>query len=291
MDLNALRAFLEVAEQASFSRAAEQLHLTQPAVSKRIAALEETLGTPLFDRIARHIVPTQAGRALMPRAREILRQVDDCRRAVADLSGEVAGPLVVGTSHHIGLRRLPPVLKAFTQHYPKADLDIRFMASESICEAVEEGRLEVGIVTLPLEPPATLTVTPLWDDPLYLVFAPDHPLARKDALTPATIARYPAILPDPGTFTRQLIDQAFERHGQKLIAKVETNYMETIRMMVSIGLGWSLLPATLQGEDLITHDLASIQTRRTLGLVTHRNRTLSNVAKRLSELLYDHSAL
>jgi DNA-binding transcriptional LysR family regulator len=107
VDIQNLRAFLLVAETGSFSLAAEKLHLTQPAVSKRIALLEEQLGADLFDRIGRNTSLTEAGTALLPHARAVQRELEAARQSVRDLSGAVAGQLRLATSHHIGLHRLP----------------------------------------------------------------------------------------------------------------------------------------------------------------------------------------
>ena len=114
MDNPALKAFVMVAEHRSFSMAAEKLFITQPAISKRIAGLEQELNCQLFDRIGRNVVLTEAGIALLPRANNILRQVEETRRAMTNLSGEVSGALSMGTSHHVGLHRLPIVLRQFT---------------------------------------------------------------------------------------------------------------------------------------------------------------------------------
>src|SRR5579884_4087075 len=169
MDTQNLAAFLEVADSGSFSKAAERLHLSQPAVSKRIAALEAQLGRPLFDRVGRQVSLTDAGRTLRPYARQALQDIEDARRALSQLSGKVAGRLSIGTSHHIGLHRLPPVLRAYTHKYPEVDLDIHFMDSEDACAAVLQGKLELGIVTLPTQPLPNLETRLIWPDPLSLV--------------------------------------------------------------------------------------------------------------------------
>ena len=118
MDIASLQAFVIVADSGSFSVAADQLHLTQPAISKRIAALETDLNVRLFDRLGRAVRLTEAGAVLLPRARRILSEVEDSRRALRNLAGTVAGSLIIATSHHIGLHRLPPVLRIFTAQYP-----------------------------------------------------------------------------------------------------------------------------------------------------------------------------
>ena len=123
-----LEAFIAVAESASFSIAAERIHVTQPAVSKRIALLEEQLNSRLFDRIARSVTLTEAGAALLPRANHILREIADTTQAINDLSGDISGRLRLAISHHIGLHRLPPMLKQFAQNYSDVTIDAFFRA-------------------------------------------------------------------------------------------------------------------------------------------------------------------
>src|SRR5690606_37510681 len=118
MDIANLNAFIAIAETGSFSHAADRLHLTQPAVSKRLAALESQLGVRLFDRLGREIGLTEAGRALIPRAYQILSVLDATRRALSNLNGDISGRLFLAPSHHIGLHRLPPLLRAFPRARP-----------------------------------------------------------------------------------------------------------------------------------------------------------------------------
>lgn len=286
MDTAALRAFLAVAKAQSFSNAATQLHLTQPAVSKRIAALESELRAKLFDRVGKKISLTEAGRALLPRAQHILDEVADSRRMLSNLSGRVSGKLSIGTSHHIGLHRLPPVLRAYHAAHPDVELDLRFMDSEAACTAVARGELELGIVTLPLEPDKKLIVTPIWDDPLGIIVAPHHPLAKLRSVRAETLTQYPAILPGKGTYTREILERAFAPLGIPVPAKMSTNYLETIKMLVLIGLGWSVLPLSMvHGKELRVLKLPGLKLQRTLGLVQHRARTPSNAATAMVELL------
>ena len=148
MDIDSLKAFIAVAESGSFSLAADKLHLTQPAISKRIAGLEHQLDAKLFDRIGRTVRLTESGGALKPRALEILQQVEDTRRAIFDLNGETAGQLSLATSHHVGLWRLPDVLKQYIEKYPAVSLDLHFMDSEVAHERIIQGELEMAIITL-----------------------------------------------------------------------------------------------------------------------------------------------
>ena len=285
MDFANLKTFISVAENGSFSAASEQLFLTQPAISKRIAALEEELNTELFDRIGRQVSLTESGQALLPRARQILLDVDDSRRAIKNLSDDVSGALSIGTSHHIGLHRLPPILRAYTKQYPDVELDIHFMDSEQACRAVEHGELEMGIVTLPLSPAPALQTQTIWPDPLSVIVGKDHPLHHCKKPTLQQLAEHKAVLPARGTFTREIIEHAFEQHQLDVNISLSTNYLETIKMLVSVGLGWSVLPMTMIDKDLQQINMKEFSLTRELGVVQHAKRTQSNAGKALISLL------
>jgi len=290
VDTQSLQAFLAVAETQSFSRAAEQLHLTQPAVSKRIATLEDLLGTRLFDRIGRRIALTEAGNVLLPKAQRILFTVEDSRRALANLSGQVGGKLTLATSHHIGLHRLPPLLKQYTQRHPEVALDLHFLDSELAYQGVMDGTLEMAIVTLAPHPVEQLQVVELWRDRLCFVCAKDHPLAQRSRaddklLSLAELCEVNCILPGAKTFTRTLIGQRFEEAGLNLPVSMSTNYLETLKMMCGVGLGWSLLPEKMLDSELVALPVDTAPIHRPLGYLVHNNRTLSNAARKMIEQL------
>lgn len=285
MDIAALQAFTSVAESGSFSRAAEALYLSQPAVSKRIASLEDSLETRLFDRIGRQIRLTEAGAALLPRARRILLEIQDSKRALRNLTEHTSGRLSIGTSHHIGLHRLPPALRNFNADYPDVELDMHFMDSELACSAVDHGDLELGIVTLPLEPLAHLHTEPLWRDRLEFVTAHEHALATRKVVSLEQLGQHRAILPSRGTYTRTVLENAFSPHGISLNERLSTNYLETIKMMVSIGLGWSVLPHTMIDKDITILNVKGMRLERLLGVVQHTERTLSNAAHAFVRIL------
>lgn len=291
MDTNSLSAFLAVADNGSFTAAAERLFLTQPAISKRIAQLEEQLGARLFDRIGRQVHLTEAGHALLPRARQVIRDLDDMSRAISGLSGEVSGTLRIGTSHHIGLHRLPPVLRQFSREFPKVQLDIHFIDSEEAWEGVLHGDLELGVVTLPPIADDRVYSEAIWNDPLVFMAAPEHPLATERHVSLEMLTQYAALLPSPVTFTRRIVEALFREQSLTLNISMSTNYLETIHMMVSIGLGWSLLPATMLDEQVVKLATDESVMHRQLGFVTHPGRSLSNAAQRFLEILRQHSSL
>lgn len=286
MDTSTLQAFLAVAELGSFSKAADQLYLTQSAVSKRIALLEEQLGSKLFDRIGRGISVTEAGNELLPRAQDILLQFDDAKRAINNISsGEITGTLSFAASHHISLHRLPNYLRRFSEECPNVELDLRFEESEVAYEGVLRGDLELALITLAPDPDENIHSEIIWDDLLQYVVSEDHPLATSNEITLTELTAYNAILPGANTFTRTLVEQLFDQHALSLNVTMSTNYLDTIRMMVSIGLGWSLLPESLVGDLKVLKVVDSEPVHRNLGIIFHRNRTLSKAANHLAEIL------
>lgn len=285
MDIPNLRAFVEIAKLGSFSGAAERLHLTQPAVSKRVSALESELGHPLFDRVGRQVSLTEAGRALLPRAQQIVAAVEESRRVLSSLSDRVEGRLTFGTSHHIGLHHLPPVLRAYAAQYPQVELEIRFMESEEACAAVAQGELELALATLPATAQEPLLMETVWDDPLTFVAAADHPLALERKPTVEKLAAWPAVLPTRGTVTRELVEAVFASHNATLMARLSTNYLETIKMLVSVGLGWSVLPQIMLDDDVVALHVPKGRLKRRLGVVRHTGRTLSNAGRAMLGVL------
>jgi len=285
MDTANLEAFLAVAGTRSFSRAAEQLHLTQPAISKRIASLEQQLNVRLFDRIGKHVHLTEAGMALKPRAELIINTLNDTARALGNLAGTVRGRLRLATSHHIGLHRLPPVLRRFIKAYPGVVLDIQFLDSEVAYEKVLQGEIELAIITLApdVEPP--IIATELWLDPLEFVVSPEHPLASAGQLRLSQLAPHPAVFPGLNTFTHQVVSRLFEQHGLRPQISMSINYMETIKMLVSIGLAWSVLPRTMIDPQVRVLQLPGVRLQRQLGCIHHSGRTLSNAGQALMALL------
>jgi DNA-binding transcriptional LysR family regulator len=290
MDISALQAFIAVAESGSFSRAGERIFLTQPAISKRIAALEQDIGARLFDRVGRKIHLTPAGEALLLRTRAVLSELEDIKRDITNLSGTIAGELSVATSHHIGLHRLPGPLKRFHETYTQVRLNLHFMDSEKACNAVARGELELAVVTLPPSADPPLRVEKIWDDPLDIVVSRSHPLAQAKRVQAAMLLDYPAILPGLGTYTREIILNSFGPLRDRIQVGMATNYLEVLKMLAAIGLGWSALPRTMIDEGLKVVQIEKREIRRELGIVTHERRTLSNAGQAMIRIIREEVA-
>jgi DNA-binding transcriptional LysR family regulator len=284
MDIQALTAFIAVAE-------------LQPAISKRIKGLEEQLNSPLFDRHNRSLSLTNTGLSLLPKAREIVQLVSDTQLSMRNLNHQIEGRLKLGTSHHIGLHRLPPYLKSFVSQYPQAELNLSFMNSESAYQSIAQRQVELALTTLETsnnnDLPEGIISEALWQDEMIFVCAIDHPLNKLKQVKLKDLSEYPAILPEANTFTFKLLAEKFKQQNLSLNAPMPTNYLETIKMLVSVGLGWSLLPETMLGSlpdkaeeaGLVVLKLDQVKLTRPLGLLYLRGRTLSNAAKAFIALI------
>lgn len=288
MDIQALKAFIAVAELNSFSLAAEQLYLTQPAISKRIKSLEDQLGNPLFDRHNRSLSLTNTGHSLLPKARDIVQLVNDTQLSMLNMNHKVEGRLQLGTSHHIGLHRLPPYLKSFVNLYPQAELDLSFMNSESALQAITQRQVELALTTLEVsnvkhQHYEGIVTEQIWVDEMIFVCAKEHPLTNLHQIKLSDLSKYPAILPEENTFTFKLLATQFRKHNLPLNTSMPTNYLETIKMLVSVGLGWSLLPSSMidnkEESGLTPINVDHVKLTRPLGLLYLQDRTLSNAAK------------
>ncbi len=249
---------LTVIECGSVSAAAERLHLTQPAISKRLHGIEAALGVRLFDLVGRHLQPTPAAHLLAQEGRRWRQELAEVQRQLSHARAEVAGTLSIGTSHHIGLHHLPDVLRAFVQQHPQVELDVHFVDSEAAHQAVRTGRLELAFLTLPLQRDPRLSYQPLWDDPLDPVCAPFHPLAQRGPLQLADLLAYPALLPDAHTYTSQLTLQAFAEAGLTVVPAMETNSILTLALAVLEGQVCSVVPGAVLGAVMAWRELQAL---------------------------------
>ena len=287
MDTANLSAFIKVAETGSFSIAAQQLFITQPAISKRIKQLEDDYASKLIDRKGKSIHLTQTGQALLPRAKQILLDIQNMRQHISDMEGSPMGALSMATSHHIGLHRLPPILRAFTAQYPEVDLDLSFMDSERACELIENNQLDLAVVTLPFTHSDKLEFKTIWVDELIVICAHDHPLTLITTPQLEDLTHHPAVLPSHGTYTRTAIESALATVRDQLKINLETNYLETIKMMVSVGLGWSILPQNMLDETLVHLKVTGFQSSRNLGIILNKNHSHSKALSVMLKLLMD----
>lgn len=285
MQTEAIEAFVTVCDLGSSQAAAEQLNISQPAISKRMTTLETRLGHRLFDRIGRRLSLTEAGSAYLPHARELLAVLGDGRRTLENLGDTVAGRLRLGLSHHVGLHRMPPILQAFVSAYPAVEMDIMFADSEAACQAVANGERELAVITLPEPAHPVLQERHIWDDPMGIFTAPTHALAGNSPPDITALGAHAALLPPTDSTTYALIEKAFAKHDINLAPRMTSHYLDTLRMLAGVGTGWTVLPLAMRNHGLQRLHFDGLYIKRRLGAVRHPRRSLSNAARALLQLL------
>jgi len=250
LDTQQLLTFLAVAESGSFSAAADRLHVSQPAVSKRVALLEQRLGLPLFDRFGQRVVLTYQGDRLLPAVWAMQRSLDDIVTVAASGSETGAGRLALALSHYCGLHLLPAALERFSIRYPGVLLDLSFHDSERAIEAVRNGEAALAYATLPPRVGDGVRTHPLREETMVPMIARRHRNAAPDDIFHHG-RRLPLILPARATSTRTAIDRWLDDCRLSPPATIEINQLDSIAVLAATGVGWALLPETFLRDDLV----------------------------------------
>jgi DNA-binding transcriptional LysR family regulator len=288
MELDQITAFLEVARQQSFSRAAERLYRTQPAISAQIRSLEQECGQKLFDRLGRRIFLTPPGEILFEYGEKLVALHRDALQAIREAHGKAAGNLVIGANEATCLYVLPQVFAEFKRRHPQVAVSIYRNFSHKILQKMAENQVDVGIVTLPVRQ-SNLKVIPFFEDDLWVVLPPGHRLAKRASLKREDLTAEPLIFPKGG-HTRELLEKIFRKQRDRLNVSMELASVETIKKFVGAGLGISLLSRSyaemeIRSGVLKLIPLQGVDLRRRLGLVYRTDRHLSRAAQAFAELL------
>lgn len=252
--LRQLRVFEAVARHRSFSRAAAELHLTQPAVSMQVKSLEEQAGIALFEQIGKKIFLTQAGEELYARAHAVARELDAAEEAIDGMRGLSHGRLAVGIVS-TGKYFAPQLLGQFLRSHPGVTLRLSVNNREAMLRELAANEVDLAITGRPPEDLETVAV-PFARHPLVMVAARDHPLAAKQRIPLARIAEEPFIMREPGSGTRSLAERLFAASGLAPKVAMEMPSNESIKQAVMAGLGVSFLSLHTLGLELETRRLA-----------------------------------
>jgi DNA-binding transcriptional LysR family regulator len=244
MEIRQLRYVEAVARHRHFTRAAEELHVAQSALSHQIKRLEAELGTELFSRNSRSVSVTEAGEAVAARARGVLDQVDGLRNEVDELRGLVRGEVRVGATLPAGEIDVPTVLVRFSEAYPGIEVLLQEGTAGDMLGHLAENRIDASFCLLAGDPPPEISVEPLSEEEIVAAFPPGAAPDR-ERVTATELARHPLIIPRSGSATKQAADEFFARTGKTLNASLESGDPFFLRCLVSAGFGAALLPATL----------------------------------------------
>jgi DNA-binding transcriptional LysR family regulator len=248
MELRQLRMFVAVAEEGGFSRAADRLHLVQSAVSAGIRGLERELGTALFHRDTRHVELSDAGHALLPEARNVLSAVTLASDSVAQVGSGLRGSVTLGIMQAQGMRRVSTarLIAGFQRDHPGVRIGARHVGgSTEMARQIEEGGLDLGILSLIDKAPAGLELTPLASEPILLACAPGHPLASSETVTLTDLAAERFVDLPEGWGVRMATDRAFAAAGVPRTVSFELNDSASVIDFVREGLGVALLPVPM----------------------------------------------
>jgi DNA-binding transcriptional LysR family regulator len=257
MQVAALEAFAETARLGNLSRAAETLHVTQPALSARLRGLENDLEVALFVRGPRGMALTDAGRALLPHALRTLAQLSEARKAVQDLRSGKAGELFVAAAPAVSTYHLPAVLKAFQAAHPRVRMGVRTGHTEEVLEMVLRREVHIGVGRPIQHPEATLI--PLFDDELVLVASRRHPFARRGKVRLEELADDRLILFDRASSYYELTSSLVRQAGVVPESVIEVDNVEAAKKMVIEGLGVALLPRMALLAELRSRSLLPVR--------------------------------
>ncbi len=294
MELRYLETFAAVARYRSFTRAAEILNLTQPAVTRQIAVLEAELKTLLLDRMGRRVELTAAGRVLQNYANDMIRLEREARRAVSDVASGMAGTVAVGASSTLATYLLPPVLRRFREAHPGVEVSIHTGPSAQVAAMVASNEADLGVVTQ-VGAPSDLLETVLGDYATGVVVYPGHPLAVVEALnrtvTASDLAGNPLILMDHGSNLRTYVDRLLSAAGVEEQVTMELDNVEAIKKMIEARLGISLLPLLavqpeVESGRLVALPLADVPgARRRIAAIHRKDKYVTSAMQALLTLL------
>jgi DNA-binding transcriptional LysR family regulator len=279
ISLRQLRAFLAVAHQQHFRRAAEQLHLSQPAVSRHITELEAELGVRLFDRNTREVVPTEAGRYLQSAVERVLDELEGVLAHVHSESERQRGKVRVAAAPTPSAELMPRCIAECARDYPELTLHLRDQTQAQVLDSVRGGEVDFGVA---IDPPHSgeFDCETIMHDPFWLVCHRDHPLARLARVPWKRLQGERLVLLDYSSGSRRLIDQAFGEHHVEIEVVQQTSHTHTAFRMVEAGLGSSVTPrlSLPSSPMLVARPLTPI-VMRAITLVRRRQRSLSPVAQ------------
>ncbi|HEX3763020.1 MAG TPA: LysR family transcriptional regulator [Kofleriaceae bacterium] len=276
LNLDYLRAFVDVIERGSFTAAAHSLGLTQPAVSLQVRQLEARLGVRLVERVGRTARPTAAGAELLEHARQIEAAVSTALDRMASHATGALGRVRLGTGATACTFLLPPLLRDLRRRFPTLEITVTTSNAPDIIKAVDDNLIDVGLVTLPAAG-RMLEITPVLDDEFVAIAPPE--LQLPTPVTAAALATRPVLLFEPAGNTRRLIDAWLARARVALQPVMSLGSVETVKQLVAAGLGCAILTrmsvsSARDRGDLVVRSLAP-RVHRTLAVVVRRDKPLT----------------
>ena len=260
MDLPQLEMFLAVAEEGSFTRAGDRLHVSQSAVSRQVALLERELGGRLFHRDGKRTSLTHAGEILAATASGISRQLADVASQISDVHGLRRGRLRLAGGMSVCMYILPRLLKRYRALHPEVDLRVTSGTSEAVLQKLVSHEVDLALLTLPVLE-RDMEVVPVLKEEMVAVAAPGHPIVARPTVDPRELARYPLILYEMGSRTREAVENLLREQNVRYEVAMETENAEIIKAMVANGNGITVLSHATVASDVRHRRLAFARLR------------------------------
>ena len=290
MEFEQLKQFLKVAERGNFTRAAEDLSISQSALSRSIARLEDSIGQPVFERQTRRVVLTEVGQLLESRARQIISIVEDTRAEISD-DGE-SGRIRVGAIPTIAPFFLPGLLKEFAELHPRATVVVQEDTTDNLIKRCTQGEIDLAIVALPI-PARYLEIEELFSEELVLVLPPDHPLEKKSRIRFADIESLPFVLLDEAHCLSDNIVTFCRQRSVHPVSVERTSQLATVQELVSLDHGISMIPSMARNIDSsdrrVYRSLSGEKPMRKIALVWNPYRFQSRLFKQFCTQVYRFS--
>lgn len=287
MELHQLRYVIAVAEEGSFTRAADRLYLAQPSLSVQVRKLEQELGTRLFNRLGRGVALTSAGEAFLPHARRALFEVEQAREQVEAVLGLKLGRVALGVLPSVGSALLPDILAAFKARYP--GVDVRLLEDNVSLEferMVHDGQLDLAVIRMPCTL-KDLSAQTLVREPMVALVPTAHRLAGRPDVSLTELVGEEFITMKPGQGLRELVVDVCARAGFEPNITVETGQLSIVRGMVRAGVGVSVLPRLAAGRENLLLPLTEPYARRELGVVWRADQPLPTPTDAFLTMLLD----
>ena len=288
MEIHQLTYFVAVAETGSFSRAAERCNITQPSLSQQIMKLEQELGEPLFDRLPRKVVLTDAGRMLLPRAISILGDLQDIKHTLNQNMDDGHGSLHVGFIPTIAPFVLPRVIKRFSQELPNARLSVQEDLTEALVRNLLDGKLDVGITSMPIHH-RLIRTEELLTEPLLVASSRKNDFITRASIHVKELNDFPFIALSEMHCLGEQVQSFCHRQDLELKIVCDTSQLTTVQNCVELGLGVSLVPRALavcdKTKQINYRTLTGAAPQRKIAAATHAERAPSFLAKKFIEIV------
>ncbi len=290
MNLNQLKVFCEVVERKGFTRAAEALYLTQPAVSRQVQELERHFGVDLFEQIGKRIFPTEAGSILYNYAKEIFHRMDDLDVEINQLKGLKAGHLRIAASATAGTYLIPPMLGSFKRKYPGVEVSLEIYNSQQVEQRLlEYQQLDLGVTERPVTEEA-LYSEPFDTDQLVVIVSTDHSLAHRGTISASDLQGERFIVREAGSGTRDLLDEEFNRLNLRVRRVMELGSTAAVKQAVAAGLGISVvsrrsIELEVDAGLLDMLHCPDMRLSREIRYVHHKDKRLSRAATAFLQIL------